>query len=353
MSSETRAGRNELGDVTITITGNRQPIAGWSGLQIVRAFDSAADSFAFSFPWEATADKRQLFRAYETTFVEIKHRGTVVVSGIMEKLSASYSARQRSVTLEGRGRSGVLVDLSAKPAMYTGKFNAIAARIAPPTVRVLAEPDFPATGELTFDVEVGQTMYQSLSGIAAAHGYWALPRPDGSLRFSKFRAGRPVAKLEEGSAPAVQVLTDHDLTKRFYRYSALSSANAALSLAEAIDRGVDEDLRDGRSFAPDVESDPTEAANYARARGLIDSYNCSVTLSGWTHEGRLWAPGDVVTIEAPSAMIYRAYDMIVAKATLQLDETGGAQTELILTFPAVYAGGLPVFPYPWTTEARS
>jgi len=47
-------------------------------------------------------------------------------------------------------------------------------------------------------------------------------------------------------------------------------------------------------------------------------------------------------------MIYRDYVFMVRRVTMQLDETGGAITELELTFPQIFAGGNPTFPYPWS-----
>ncbi len=349
MSSEARAASNDLKEITISLTSDRQILEGWSGLQIVRAFDTAADSFAFSFPWEATAENRRRFVAFRTTACEVRYGNDLVISGIVEKYSAQYSASTRSLTIEGRSRSGVLVDLSAPPGMYSGKFSDLAREVCPQGVTVRTVPAvFPAGGEvLLLDVDAGQTAFQALTRLASGQGLWALPQPDGSLLFRKFRAGAPVADLEEGQSPLTEIDSIYDLTQRFYRYRGVSAYDGSLTLAEVLDTGVDPVLRDGRIFQPPVENDPQETVNQARSRGIIDAWQCNVTVTGWTINGKLWSPGMAVTLVAPSAMLYNKVPLIVSRAVLQYDETGGAQTQLRLTLAGAYNNEVSA-PYPWS-----
>jgi prophage tail gpP-like protein len=336
--------RGQLGDVSVTISGQRQEVTGWTGLQIVRGIDQAADAFSFSFPWEATAENRARFVAYRTSLIEIKYKGDVIVTGIAEKYEPSYSASGVTMTLNGRSQSGTLLDLSAGPPFeLVGDFNTIAGTLSPVTVS--ASPNI--TG-LTVQIEPGQSIYDVLSGIASANGLYAFPQADGSLVFRLLQAGAPVADIREGIAPVVSVDTSMDLTKRYYRYTALRTTDGDTFSAEAIDRGVDPNLRDGQIVEPKQDADVQFAANFARARGVMDSFTCAVTVAGWTVNGELWRPGMVVNLNFPSAMIYRDSALMVKRATMQLDETGGAITQLELTFPQVFAGGNPEFPYPWS-----
>lgn len=343
--SEDRLSRNGLGDVTVTISGERQEIAGWSGLQIVRSIDAGADAFSFSFPWEATEKNKKRFRAYRTSYIEIKHRDTVVVSGIMEKLSAAFAAEQREVTLEGRSLSGVLMDLSARPVELTASFNTIASELAPDAVAVYAQPDIQ---DLTVQVDAGETVFDVLSGIASGHGLFAIPQPNGALAFKTLDAGAEVGTIREGDSPVTQITTAHDLTRRYYRYQAIVTEDGATQTGEALDEGVDPRIRDGKIVQPKQSADAQQAAMFERGRGIMASYACNMTVAGWTINGQLWEPGMVVNVYAPSAMIYREYPLMVSQATLALDESSGATTSLDLTFPQVFTGGQPVYPYPWS-----
>jgi len=336
--------RGDLGDVTVTISGDRESVTGWTGLQIIRGIDQAADAFSFSFPWEATLENRARFIAYRTSLIEIKYKDEVIVTGIAEKYEPSYSADGVTMTVNGRSRSGTLLDLSAGPPFeLNGGFNTIAAQLSP--VRVTAFPDIQ---DLTVQIEPGQSIYDVLSGIASAHGLYAFPQADGTLVFRLLDTPAPTADIREGIAPVISVNTSMDITKRFHRYTALRTTDGDTFSAEAIDEGVDESLRDGLIVEPAQDANVQFAANFARSRGIMDSFTCAVTVAGWTVNGQLWRPGMTVTANFPSAMIYRDYMFMVRRVTMQLDETGGAITELELTFPQVFAGGNPTFPYPWS-----
>lgn len=342
---------NDIGDVEVSISSARVTVAGWTGLQIIRAIDSCADGFAFSFPWEATTQNQQRFVAFRTSVIEMRHKGTLFLRGRMEKLSFNFSSISRMATMEGRSDTGVLLDLSAPPIELSASFNTIAQQICPSATVVRAVPDIPG---LNVQIEIGQTPFEVLSTIAAGYGYWPQPQPDGSLTYSKISANRnAVAVIREGEAPVIEIETSHDLTRRFYRYTAISQEDGDDSVAEAVDEGVDERFRDGMIVQAQRGGDVNEAAAFARSRGIMDAYTCRVTVAGWTHGGRLWSPADIVTVFAPSAMIYREYNLIVNRVTMQLDEAGGAVTELELTFPQLFSGGEPRFPYPWSTEGGS
>lgn len=345
MSDNTRLGANALGDISISITGQLLQLTGWAGLQVVRAIDSAADGFSFSFPWEATEANRAKWVAYRTTSCVVSYRGVPVVTGIIEKIAAAWSPNRRELSVEGRSLTGSLLDLSAPPTEITADFNTIARQLSP-NVSVTASPNIQ---DLTVQIEAGKSVYDVVSSIAAGHGYWARPQANGSLLFSKIRTQSPVARITEGDAPIISIDTAHDLSQRFYRYQTIVTTDGTTTKGEAIDRGVDP-ARDGKIIQVQSDANPIEAANFARSRGIIDSYTCLVTVAGWTVDGVLWAPGQTVSIEAPSAMIYNRSTLIIKRVTMQLDESGGAVTQLDLTFPQVYAGGdiTSSFPYPWS-----
>lgn len=342
--SDTALARGDLKNITITIGGERIEVTGWTGLQIIRGIDQAADAFSFSFPWEATDENRTRFVAYKTSLIEIKYDSEVIVSGIAEKYEPSVSQNGIVMTINGRSRSGVTLDISAGPPFeIAGSFNAISSIISP--IPVSASPDI---SDLTAQIEPGQSVWDVLSRIASAHNLYAFPQADGSLVFRRLRGGSPVAHIREGITPVIAIDTSMDLTRRYHRYIAIRTADGETQRAEALDNGVDKVLRDGLIVEPQQEADVTEAAKFQRARGIMESFTCSLSLAGWTVNGALWRPGMTVLITYPSAMIYNDSTLMVRRATMQLDEQGGAVTQLDLTFPEVFAGGQPGFPYPWS-----
>lgn len=343
--------RNDIGDVTISIGGGaaRQPITGWSGFQVIRGLDQAADAFSFSFPWEATEENRLKFRAYRTSLIRIWHKDSLILTGRMEKLAPTWAPDRAEITLEGRGASGFLLDIDAVPGEYAAPFNTVSSQLIPdePTkVFVAARPN----QDVFVTVDPGTKVWDVLSRTAASRGLWAVPQTDGNLVFQKIQPEGNV-EITEGISPVVSIATSHDLTQRFYRYQAIRTNDGDIETVEEIDRGVDP-VRSSKIIETSEDADITETARFARARGIIDSYTCQVTVSGWTQNGELWRPGLGVEIFAPSAMMYNRRQMIVRRATFQIDESGGAITQLELTFPEAYSGNdVQTSRYPWSVAS--
>jgi prophage tail gpP-like protein len=358
--SNTALARNQLGNISVAITGELLEVEGWTGLQIVRGIDQAADAFSFSFPWEATEENKRRFVAYRTSTVQIKYDNEVIVSGIAEKYEPTSSAEGVTMTLNGRSRSGALLELSAGPPFeLAGTFNAIANQIIPTKasggnrsfVTVRAVPDFLLSTGIVLNVEPGQTIWEVLSKIAAGRNLYAFPQPDGGIIFKTITVPSPSADIREGLSPVISVSTSMDLTQRFYEYIVSNTNGGDTLVYSEIDRGVAPDIRAKKYTQTDQPGEIENAAKFARNRGIMDSYTCTVTVAGWTtNDGTLWAPGMTVNVYYPSAMIYRDSLLMIKRVTMQLDENGGAVTQLELTFPQVFTGGdiTRAFPYPWS-----
>jgi len=343
--SDVILGKGELGKISISVTGALERLEGWTGVSIVRGIDQASDAFSFTFPWEATEDNKALFVAYRTSRARISYDNELIVTGIMEKYAPTSSADGNTMTVEGRSESGVIMDISAKKLSYEQTpFNTIASDLSPISVRAI--PD----GPVDIEIEPGETVWSVLSKLAAGINLYAFPQADGSLLFQQISKPATIGSIIEGESPVNSISTSMDLTKRFYRYTAVQTVDGQQAKAETIDTGVDSRLRDGQIIEPQQQANVTDAANFARNRGIMDSYTCTVNVTGWTIDGTLWAPGMVVNVNYPSAMIYRDSELMVKRATLSLDETSGATTTLELTFPQVFTGGdiTSAFPYPWS-----
>lgn len=347
-----------MSQLSITIPSLGRTIDGWAGLQIIRAVDAGSDAFAFSVPFEPTAENKELFAAYRPVIVQIDIDGQRVITGRMESIGASYGSGTKTVEIQGRSLSGSLMDWSAGPPFEWANgttFNEIARSVAKSvdgkfgpaqSIQVTAIPNVQVP--IASIESPGQTVYEFLTSIASSQGLWAIPQPDGSLVYRKLGSTRaPVADLQEGEAPLITVDTVHDVTQRFYEYFVIQDADANFSEAVEIDQGVDNRIRGRKIIRPSIEAwDLQEAARHAKASGLINSYRAGVTVTGWTHNNRIWNAGDIVRIYAPSAMIYNPSRFIIRRATLQLDENGGEISNLELALPELYDGKDPL-ERPW------
>ena len=213
----------------------------------------------------------------------------------------------------------------------------------------------PDTGHIAdLSIEPGKTVFQVLGDLASTNGYFGVPQPNGSLVFrNDLGSTPPVMDLVDGEGPVASVGTGHDTTKRFSRYRAISAASGVPSVAaDSVDPELAPAIRGIRILQPDQPTaDIQKTADNARSRSLIESYRATLKVDGYgynTPNGAwsTWRAGDVITLLAPAAMIYRKTRFIVKRATFSTSAAEGQTTTLDLTLPELYAGGYPEV-LPW------
>jgi prophage tail gpP-like protein len=338
-------------EVTITLEELGEELYGWQGLQVVRSIDSAADGFAFSLPFDPTPENRERFRPFKATQIRVSADGELLLTGYIEVVVPYTGPDRKTIEIQGRGATGVLIDWSAGPPFeFQGlSFNQIAAQIAHP-YELVAQPD---TGVLSdVSIEIGSNVYPFISSLAAANGLWAQPQPGGWLRFSRLDSGRAsVADLVEGESPVVSVSGNYDVTQRFQKYMVVSQnegdpdAEYEVSDPELLGANVR-----GRKIVllKQQSADLREAANFARSKALIDSFQTTALVTGWKNGTGFWKPGDIIRLKAPGAFIQNLTRLVIKRATMAIDESAGQVTTLDLGLPAAYNQQSPkVEDLPW------
>jgi len=335
-------GGTQAGEV---ISGER--VSGWSGLQVVRSIDSGADAFSFAIPWNPTAENIARFRPYENQQIVVKADNEKIITGYLELPSFTTAGGERSAILQGRGVTGVLIDWSAGPPFqFSGlTFNQIAQKIAfPYTVKAI--PDTAPFADV--EIEPGQSIFDFLSILASANGYFARPTAGGTLEYVTISDRKPVADIVEGNPNVISISTGHDVTKLHSEYIIVASTDGNPDISATVrDRRMPINIRGTKIISPRQEStDYDAAARLARSLAMIDSYTCNATVRGWRHGADLWRAGDIARVRAPGAFIVKPTLLIVRRATLQLDESGGQITSLDLALPETYSNTYPEV-LPW------
>ncbi len=357
---------NKAPEITIHINNTNEKLTGWTGFQVVRAIDACADAFAFSLPWDPTPENRKRFLPYSPGVIKIFGGSEQFLLGYIEVVSVSSASGQRVINLQGRSASGGLLDWSAgsiwdrSAQAFSSEtvfelqgltFNKIARKLAAAHV-VKAVPDTAPINEVS--IEPGQTLFDFLSKLAAANGYFGRALTTGGLEYrNDLGKTPPVCDLVEGESPVLSINTNHDVTKRFWKYKIVASSTGQPNVeAEAKDTKLSPAIRGIKIIQPSQQSvDYQKAANLARSRALIDSYSATVTVSGFTYKthgstGKFWQAGDVVRIYAPGAFILKFTKLIIKRVTFSLDENGGQISTLELGLPEAYSGGYPE-EFPW------
>lgn len=288
---------------------------GWQDVSISRAFDRLAGSFSLSLaetsPDDPTA--RKLLRGKTVNFYV---NGVPVLSGIVRKRTRRYTSNSSDLSVSGRDVLVDAVDCSAIaiPGQWFGaSIETVCSELLRPfpTLRFNAAL---SVGELRsvseFALETGETVFDALDRLARLRGLLLASDLSGGLYFTRAGRNRAPVVLEYGTNIEAGTLVEDD-SERFSRYIFNAQAPSAAHWdtgiapgpsvrAEAIDAGVDRSRP--LVFTAEAAADEIELYNRAlfeattrAARAVRVEY----TLPGWTLDGYLWTPGDLVSVFDP------------------------------------------------------
>lgn len=335
----------------VTLKIGTEELSGFQGLQIVRSIDTIANGYSFSLPWDPTEKNKERFKPYAVRIISVWSDKTKLITGYIEKATFSTSADGKVLNIQGRSASGTLIDWSAGPPFQfeNTTFNNLNKELYnnyDPSAGVgvaYTSPDTPPIPQIT--IEPGDTFERVISPIASAHGLWARPDADGRLEYLKISSTqKAIGALIEGTSPVKSITTDHDVTKRFSRYMAIGASEgepettAEVSDYEALGLAVrGRNIQEIKQQTTDIN----DAAKFARSRAIIDSYSCEVEVDGWHYNGHLWTPGEIITVQAPGAFIFKASRLIIISVAMKIDESGGQVSTLTLGIPEAFDGTEP------------
>ena len=332
--------------ITLNIGG--QVLEGWSTVSVSRKLDALAGSFSFGFGEISPTDPRA--RAIKRgDLASITLDGVPILAGAIGELSTSYDGSSGSVTAAGRDLSGDLVDSSAiaEPGEWIGARVATIARhlLAPfPLLRWRDDLSDPTVGSVkSFSLNTGETVFAALDTLARMRGL--LVNSDGAGGVFMRRPGltRAPVTIARGSSIISADLRDSD-SGRFSRYICHGQSggleadplSAGQSVrAEAFDLGVARN----RPLVILAETGATIPELFARASfeassRAAKSRRVTYTLPGWTLDGHLWNPGEIVPVYDPALAIGTStglpVDMILAAVRFSATATEGKRASLEL-----------------------
>jgi prophage tail gpP-like protein len=367
-------------EVRLIIEGKE--LAGWEGCSIEMAVDQIADVVSVDGPWDPDrADLRSAFRPFGFQPLQLYIDDDLYITGLVDKVKPSLSAENRKINIQGSSLTGQLVDCSVKGDLeFSGMTLAQIARrlCAPFGIKIRADTDTEVIPEARS--EYGQGVADFLNSLAAPRNILLNSSYAGELVLTSGASliGKtPVARLVEGEWPVESVDADYDATKRFSLYQVATQFAGLPDIVDsAYDSGVpiyrphlqaaqdavaspedsgaqaaldlDEEAANGQSAAQAAAKvKKARAAARLRAEAFSNSCPISVTVDGWRRpDGKRWAERQIVTLLAPSAMIYKEVSWLIAGVMLKLDVGGGYSTTMRLVLPETYSGTMPKV-IPW------
>jgi len=325
-------------------------LEGWKDLRVSRSFDRLAGSFGITIAdLEPTDPAARNLRRGDVVTLTID--GELVVTARIGTRTKTYDGGSNSIQLTGRDLVADLVDCSStvEPGTWRGaRLAHIAREIVEPFDGITFREDLSVTGlgsAETFSLQTGETAFAALDRLARMRGLVLGSDLAGGVLFKRPGRDRAPVTLARGSNIEGGSITD-DETDRFSDYVVNGQGPSpewweAGSAAGQSFRGVASDPGISR-FRPYVlqaetgggEAELRERAEFEATVRAARGQRVTYTLPGWTLDGYLWRPGDLVPVFDPILEIGGATgtprDLLIGAVEWTRSAGSGSRTKLEL-----------------------
>ena len=336
-------------EVALSINGRRFRF--WSGIGITRSID-AMDTLQVSAPFDPSDPVfREVFRPFAFAPVCLTVGGAPVFTGTMLSPTPNLRPDSRTVLASCYSVPAVIGDCTAPASAYPLEWDGAGLRaiagalVAPFGLGVVFEADEGAVFERAA-LTPGAKILPFLIKLAQQRGLLVSSTEKGALLFAKSTPpGSPVARLVEGEAPLIDVSPAFRPQEYYSEVTGIEPTIVGLrggqvTVKNPLLRGV---VRPFSFEVPDTLGADVQAACDAKAgRMFANAVNYMVTVATWRDpSGELWRPNTTLTVDAPGAMVYGAYEFLVRAVTLSRTIDGGEVATLALTVPGAFEGKIP------------
>lgn len=334
----------------VTLSVNGAVLRSWTSVTITQHLD-AVSTVSFRSPFDPTDQAhRDAFRPYAYQPVRIDVGGGLFFTGTEVNPQPVTEAAQREVRVQCYGTPGVLTDCTPPASAYPLQWDEVSLRTI---AAALCRPfgigvRFPNGAGQTFErigVEPGEKVMAVLARLASQRNLVIRSDEAGRLVFVRpSSTGQPVAEFVEGEQPFVSTSPSFGNQQFFSHVSGISPTILGLEGPQATVqnthlRGV---LRPYVYTADDMADADLQAAVSSKAgRMFAESATYPVPVPTWRNaNGDLWKVGDLVTLDAPGAMVYGAYTMQIR--SIRFRAAPNKRTAVLeLIIPGTLSGQLP------------
>ena len=323
----------ETEDIILRINGVEWK--GWKSIEISLQMDAIAGTFSLGL-----ADRWSQDMAYPPIAAgmecEVLCGGVKFITGYIDRRKRRKTTTDHGITVNGRDRSGDLVDCSAvhKPGHWRGL-------TALELATILAEPfGVPVTayGDVgepfeSFKLEQGETAHEALDRILKQRELLALPDGGGGLTLIKLGALTCEVELLEGEGGnVIEVEDDYDMQERFSHYllqgqqpgndevfGEEASAVSGNGRDPSVPRYRPKILRAKTQVNP---SSAQKEADWEATVRAARAVTVTVTVRGWREKpgGACWCVNSMVQAKIPSMDLDQ--EMIIGKASFSKGSQG-------------------------------
>lgn len=329
-------------DILLTVNG--EDYAGWKSMRLSRGIEQIAGSFELGVSelWPGQRIVRQIAPGDECT---VAIDGTIVVTGYVDAVNPGYDEQTHEVTIEGRDKTGDMVDASA---IYKGgkwllqKMERIAADLATPFgIKVRAEVD---TGNaVDWNIQEGESAFECLERLARSKAVLLVSDGKGGLVITRAgKGGRAAVGLERGKNIKAGSL-ELSFRDRFSQYTVKGFGAQGDALFGDANRmkATASDAMIARYRPLIVIAEDAVDATALKRRALWEanvragkSAKLAYKVQGWKHDAGLWQPNTIVHVRDP--WLRTDADLLITHVLFTLDDTSGSVTELQVTLPQAF-----------------
>jgi len=335
-------------DVTLLV-GSKE-FKYWTSLEINRHIDSFG-SYSFGSPFDPNVPiLRDTFKPFSYQRARIEIDNEPIITGPMF-VTPEVSAKSATVSCGGYGAPGVLNDCEWPKVFEDVDLKAIADQVAGAFGLPVTFSDSPGAKFDRVACEPNSKALKFLIGLAKQRGLLLTDTPSGGLRFFKPVAGDSVAAIHQDDDRCLSVKPTFDQQKYYSSIRGLSPHSIAKFSEdfEVVNPLLADVYRPHVFTIEDTKGvDIQDLVKAKMGRMYASAAAYSVTVQGWRTDniGKLWQPGDIVSLLAPGAMVYKEYDFMIKSVALKRATQGGDTATLSLVMPGAYDGSTPATA-PW------
>jgi prophage tail gpP-like protein len=318
-----------VGELELVVNG--QAYGGWTSATITRSIEQLADTFALGFTERWTPDAKPL-PIREGSPCSVSYDRKPVIVGYVDESNTDYDKEQHTASVDGRAKTGDLVDCSAKFHSWKNQtLTHIATTLCQPFgVRVSVAAGVDVSAQFRrFAVQDGETGYEAIERAARMRGVLLTTDGRGDLVITRAGAKRTATVLRQGDN-IIRGSRNGSMKDRYKDYTLKAQVssdddfNGQLALcikATASDSGVKRHRPlTVMADAQETKTQLTKRAEWERNVRLGRGLRLSYTVQGWEHASGLWEPNLLVQVKDDFLGIDGQF--LVMTARLVLDENG-------------------------------
>jgi len=324
----------------LLLTVGSTSFGGWTDIEVRRSITEIAGRYDIRV--SATApDGSAAQTLVAGARASISLDDVTVITGYIDDIEITHSAREHMLTVRGRDAAGDLVDCAAihKTGQWMDQGMLAIARdlTAPFGVSVRSETDL-GPAFRTWNIEPGESVFENLDRMARQRSVLVISDGTGGIVLTTAGKQRVGTALVLGSnILQAETLVSH--AERFSEYIVMGQrprdddnepAEITSKKASAKDALI-------RRYRPSVEivedngdlASFQQRANWRRSVKAGLGLSTSVLVNGWSHGGVLWQPNTLVTVD-DSRLRLKNRELLIVAVRHSLSFNGGSITELSL-----------------------